>query len=106
MCLIVVPRLPLRAAALPASTGIETLSIMRMLYALLRANYTPEQREHLGKENEASDGTNAETYYSPGLCLVSSVQLWSRLHSGETDDVDTPDCNETKPSTQNCGSCP
>src|SRR5437660_1543574 len=30
MVLIVVPRLPFRAAALPASTGIETFSIMRI----------------------------------------------------------------------------
>jgi hypothetical protein len=33
--LIVAPKLPLRAAALPASTGIEILSIMRMLFAPL-----------------------------------------------------------------------
>src|SRR5580700_2902677 len=36
MFLIVVPRLPARAAALPASTGIETLSIMRILRYLLK----------------------------------------------------------------------
>lgn len=33
--LIVAPKLPLRLAAFPASTGIETLSIIRMRFALL-----------------------------------------------------------------------
>src|SRR6185295_1058392 len=37
MLLIVAPNLPFRAAALPASTGIETLSNIRIVRALLRA---------------------------------------------------------------------
>src|ERR1700688_3642268 len=44
--LMVVPSLPLRAAAFPASTGIETLSIMRILCALLgRKDYTSLVKE-------------------------------------------------------------
>src|SRR5580704_1182685 len=41
--MIVFPKLPFRAAALPASTGMETFSNMRIVWALLgRAYYTCE----------------------------------------------------------------